>query len=60
MIIDPNVSVYIDLLGKFVKTRFTLAYVLIWMHPKNPIFRYKVWRRSMKIAEEFRKEYDNK
>ena len=60
MVIDPNVGVYIDLLAKFVKSKFTRAYMLVWLHPKNPIFRYKVWRRSMKMAEEVRKEYDNK
>jgi hypothetical protein len=58
--LDSNFARLIDLLAKIVNTNFTRAYLTVWLHPKNPYFRWKVWRRSMKLAKELQKEYGNK
>jgi hypothetical protein len=57
MVVDENVSRAIILITKIIKTKCTNAYLYIWLHPKNPIFRYLSWRRSWKLAEQLQKEY---
>jgi thioredoxin-related protein len=53
--LDPNFARLIDLLAKIVSINYTRAYMLIWLHPKNPYFRWKVWRRSIQMEKELRK-----
>lgn len=56
--VDQNVARAIILVLKIIKSKCSNAYLYVWLHPKNPIYRYMVWRRSWKLAEELRKEYD--
>lgn len=60
IVIDANFARLIDLLAKIVNLNFTRAYMLVWLHPKNPYFRYKVWRRTQKLVRELQKEYNGK
>jgi hypothetical protein len=58
MVVDENVSKAIILITKIVKNKCANVYLYIWLHPKNPIFRYLSWRRSWKLAEQLQKEYE--
>ena len=53
--LDSNFARLIDLLAKIVNINFTRAYMMVWLHPKNPYFRWKVWRRSIQMEKELRK-----
>ncbi|WJZ47914.1 hypothetical protein [Synechococcus phage DSL-LC03] len=53
--LDPNVARLIDLLAKIVNINFTRMYMTVWLHPRNPYFRWKVWRRSIQMEKELRK-----
>ena len=46
-------------------TRLAKAYIqrqLWWLthNPRNPVVKYMMWRRSMKLAQELMDEYKNK
>lgn len=53
--LDPNVARLIDLLAKIVNINFIRMYMTVWLHPRNPYFRWKVWRRSIQMEKELRK-----
>ena len=49
----------------FYVTRLAKAYIqrqLWWLlhNPRNPVVKYMMWRRSMKLAQELMDEYKNK
>ena len=49
----------------FYVTRLVKAYIqrqLWWLthNPRNPVVKYMMWRRSMKLAQELMDEYKNK
>jgi len=58
--IDENVAKAIVLILKIIKTKCSTAYLYMWLHPKNPIFKYISWRRSWKLAEQLQKELNEK
>jgi len=39
---------------QYEKIKWWLIY-----NPQNPVVKYLMWRKSMKMAEELMKEYDN-
>lgn len=58
VVLDPNVGDYIILLTKVLKLNFERFIWMIRFHPKNPVGRYLMWRRSLKLAKELQKEFD--
>jgi len=49
----------------FYVTRLVKAYIqrqLWWLlhNPRNPVVKYMMWRRSMKLAQELMDEFKNK
>lgn len=55
--LDQNVARAIILVLKIIKSKCSNAYLYVWLHPKNPIFKYLSWRRSWKLAQELQKEF---
>jgi len=60
IVVDQNVAIAVTLVFKLVKSKCSHAYLYVWLHPKNPIFKYMLWRRSLKLAKELQKELINK
>jgi hypothetical protein len=60
MIVDPNVGLYIDLIYKNVSVQFRRLKWVLFNHPDNPFVRWMIWRRSYKIAEQLRKEMEDR
>lgn len=58
IVTDESIAKAVTIITKIIKFKCTNAYLYIWLHPKNPVFRYLAWRRSWKLAEELKKEYD--
>lgn len=54
---DQNVARAVVLVLKLIKSKCSTAYLHLWLHPKNPIFKYISWRRSWKLAEELQREF---
>jgi len=55
IVLDSTVPRLIALLAKIVNINFTRMYMTVWLHPRNPYFRWKVWRRSIQMEKELRK-----
>lgn len=57
MILDQNVSAYIDLQFKKIILDIKRIYWMIRLHPDNPIARWNLERRAKRQAEQLMKEY---
>lgn len=60
VVLDANVGDYIILLLKSGKLNLERLIWRIRFHPKNPIGRYLMWRRSLKLAKELQEEFNKK
>lgn len=60
IIIDPNVGRYIVILYNILLVNLQRYWWMIKLHPKNPIQKYLIWRRSWIIAEKMMKELEEK
>jgi len=58
--VDENAAKALILILKIVKFKCSNVYLYVWLHPKNPIFKYIAWRRSWKLAKELQQELINK
>jgi hypothetical protein len=56
MTTDPNVAEYIDLIFRYSRNKLFVYKWWLFNNPKNPIVKYLIWRRSMKMAKEIQKE----
>ncbi len=56
IVVDENVSVFLELLYKFFKLNVERVFWMIKLHPKNPITNYLKEREYKKIAESLHKE----
>ena len=59
MVIDPNVSDYIVLLSKLVKSKVERLYWMIRFHPivfSNPVAQWWMMRKHMKTVEKLAQE----
>lgn len=60
MIVDPNVGLYINLLSKNASIQFRKFKWIMLNNPDNPIVRWMIWRRSYRMAEQLRKEMEDR
>ena len=57
---DESVKKTFVYVTDFVVIKFKGWRWWLFNNPKNPIVRYFMWRRSMKLAKELAKEFDKK
>jgi hypothetical protein len=60
MAVDKNVVIFIDLLFKLIKINIEKYLWLIKHHPNNPITKWIIWRKSLEIAKQLEKEFEEK
>jgi len=63
MIVDPNVTDYIYLIGKIIKVNLERFYWMIRFHPAiltSPIGKWWMMRKYMKTAEKLAQELSQK
>ena len=58
--VDENVAKAADYVITLIKNNFRKQWWWITNNPKNPIVKYLMWRRSMKLAKELRAKIDKK
>jgi hypothetical protein len=58
--IDKSLAKTIYLLTQLVRVEYEKVKWWILHNPRNPIVKYLMWRRSMKLAKELMDEYENK
>tara|TARA_B100000073_G_scaffold16594_1_gene13424 strand:- start:1990 stop:2241 length:252 start_codon:yes stop_codon:yes gene_type:complete len=58
--VDENVAKAADYVITLIKNNFRKQWWWITNNPKNPIVKYLMWRRSMKLAKDLRAKIDKK
>lgn len=58
--VDENVAKAADYVITLIKNNFRKQWWWITNNPRNPIVKYLMWRRSMKLAKDLRAKIDKK
>jgi len=56
IVTDQSVARFFDLLLKIVKFQYEKTKWWLIHNPRNPIVKYLMWRRALKLAKELEKE----
>jgi hypothetical protein len=59
IVTDSSVARLVDLATKLLRFQYEKTKWWLIHNPRNPIVKYMMWRRAMKIAEELHKEFNN-
>ena len=57
---DSSIATFVDYVFKLIKTDYEKKKWWLLNNPRNPVVKYLMWRRSMKLAKELMDEYENK
>ncbi len=57
---DESVAAAFYYLTRLAKSNFEKRKWWLLNNPRNPVVKYLMWRRSMKLAKELMDEYQNK
>ena len=57
---DSSVAYAIVLISKIMKFQYEKTKWLLWNNPANPVVKWFMYRKSMKMAEELMKEFAEK
>ena len=60
IVTDESIAKAVVYVSKIVKNKFEVYKWWLMNNPKNPIVRYQMHRRSMKLAEELMKELQDR
>lgn len=58
--VDENVAKAVDYVITLTKNNFRKQWWWLTNDPRNPVVKYLMWRRSMKLAKELRAKIDKK
>lgn len=53
---DNSIARFVILLSKLARVEYEKAKWWVLYNPGNPVVKYMIWRRAMKMAKEFEKE----
>ena len=57
---DSSIATFVDYVFKLIKTDYEKKKWWLLNNPRNPVVKYLMWRRSMKLTKELMDEYENK
>lgn len=60
IVTDNSVSQAVYYASKLLKFQYEKTKWWIFNNPRNPIVKYLMWRRAMKLAKELEKEFKEK
>jgi hypothetical protein len=60
VVTDNSLATFLVLIQKRIELEYEKLKWRIMQSPDNPIVKYMIWRRSMKLAKELRKELNEK
>lgn len=60
VVTDNSLATFLVLTQKRIELEYEKLKWRIMQSPDNPIVKYMIWRRSIKLAKELRKELDEK
>lgn len=56
IVTDNSIAQAFDYAIKIIKNKFSIKLWWLMNNPKNPIVKYLMWRRSIKMAKELQQE----
>jgi hypothetical protein len=56
---DKSIAQLIVIYSQWWGLQYEKLKWLLLYNPRNPVVKYLMWRKSMKMAEELMKEFDN-
>ena len=59
IVTDANVAQAFVYITRYFRNKFDGKLWWLMNNPKNPIVKYLIWRRSMKMAKELKQKIDN-
>ena len=59
VITDTSIAQLIILYSKWWRLQYEKLKWWVCYNPRNPVVKYLMWRKSMKMAEELMKEFEN-
>ena len=59
IVTDDSVAAAFYYLTRLIKVYYEKQKWWIFNNPRNPVVKYLMWRRSMKLAKELMDEYEN-
>jgi hypothetical protein len=59
IVTDNSVAIAVNLIAKLVGIWFEKKKWWLLNNPRNPIVKYLIWRRSMKLAKEIQRELES-
>ena len=59
VITDMSIAQLIILYSKWWRLQYEKLKWWVCYNPRNPVVKYLMWRKSMKMAEELMREYEN-
>lgn len=60
IVTDPSIAKFVVFISRLAKFQYEKVKWWVWNNPKTPWASYIIWRRSMKLAKEFEKEFSSK
>lgn len=60
VVTDKSLATFFVLTQKRIELEYEKLKWRIMQSPDNPIVKYMIWRRSIKLAKELRKQFDEK
>ena len=60
VVTDKSLATFFVLTQKRIELEYEKLKWRVMQSPDNPIVKYMIWRRSIKLAKELRKEFDEK
>jgi hypothetical protein len=55
---DNSIATFVVLLSKIARVQYEKAKWWVLHNPGNPVVKYMMWRRAMKMAKELEKEFN--
>jgi hypothetical protein len=59
IVTDSSVAKLFDFITRLIKFKYEETKWWILHNPRNPIVKYLMWKRAMKMAKELQKEFHN-
>ena len=60
IVTDESVAAAVVLLSRLIKFQYEKTKWMILNDPRNPIVRYLIYKKSLRMAEQLIKEFENK
>lgn len=60
IVTDESVAKGFYLITQILKSKYEVTKWWLMNNPRNPVVKYMIWRRSMKLAKELEKELNDK